>query len=204
MFTHTRTHTRATSTPSLKSLYHVSLSFLLVILSQAATSSLHAAEVLHPVVLGEQINEQDGRLNPTLVLNLCLYCGWSPISYVFRLSCCHLQGVSVHGCKCYYLYVHVRTEILLCSWAYCNEPSELQLLQKGFPSRTAPIHLTSVGVSREDPCVFAPATDFSTHCNLYGKSQKCHVHSVMSNNTCSAGTDIYIFVTRLTSKMHAL
>jgi hypothetical protein len=43
--------------------------------SQAATSSLHEAEVLHLLVSGDQINEQEGRLNPTVVLNLSLYCG---------------------------------------------------------------------------------------------------------------------------------
>ena len=111
MFTHnTCPHTtRATSTPTLKSLYHVSLSLLLVVLSQAAKSSLHDAEVLHPVVLGGggQINEQDGRLNPTVVLNLCLYCGWSAISYMFRVSCCHLQGV--------FLYRDVNVTTCMCT-----------------------------------------------------------------------------------------
>ena len=53
---HTPVHTRATSTPTLNSLYHVSVSFLLMVLSQAATSSLHEAEDLHPVLLGEQMN----------------------------------------------------------------------------------------------------------------------------------------------------
>jgi hypothetical protein len=93
---HIPAHTRATSIPTLNSLYHVSVSFLLMVLSQAATSSLHEAEVLHPVVLGEQINEQDGRLNPTVVLNLCLYCGLTASSYMFRLSCHHLQGVFLY------------------------------------------------------------------------------------------------------------
>ena len=80
----------------------MSRSLLLVV----SMSSLHEAEVLHPVVLGEEISEQDGRLNPTVVLNLRLYCGWSAISYMFRLSCCHLhvvflyRGVKVITCMC--------------------------------------------------------------------------------------------------------
>ena len=81
---------------------------------------------------------------------------------------CHAAIFRVCFCTgmCYSLQVHMRTEILLCAWAYCNEPSELQWLQKGFPCRTAPIQLASVGLSCEDPCVFAPATNCSTHCNL--------------------------------------
>jgi len=86
----------ARSIPTLNSLYRVSFTFLLMVLSQAATFSLHEAELLHPVVLGEQINEQDGRLNPTVILNFCLYCAWSAISYMLRLSCCHLQGVFLY------------------------------------------------------------------------------------------------------------
>jgi hypothetical protein len=76
--------------------------------SQAATSTLYEAEVLHPVVLVEQISEHDGRLNPPVVLNLCLYCCWSANSYMFRLSFCYLQGV--------FLYSVVNVIPCRCTW----------------------------------------------------------------------------------------
>jgi hypothetical protein len=124
------------------------ISSLLTVWSQAETCSLHEAEILHPVVVGEQINEQDGRLNPTVVLNPCLYCGWSAICYMFRLSCDHHQdaflnrnvSVITRMCLCGLRLQSVH-EIIVMRHPSCSG------LKNRFPLRTASIQLTSVGAS---------------------------------------------------------
>ena len=55
--------------------------------------------------VGKQINEQDGRLNPTVVLNLCLYCG---------SSCFDCHAV---------IFLHTDVNVTTCTCLWDRDPS---------------------------------------------------------------------------------